>query len=106
MPRATVTFAVDCEVQVLSPNSQGATAVRFLHGESVTGIVCIRMMQSHLGPIEACDIECDDGRVLLDVGIECLRMTDATSDSPTLGSLAYGEDTMTEIDSVSVRKII
>jgi hypothetical protein len=105
MPRATITFTVDCEIQVLSPNSQGAIAMRFLRGDSVTGIVSIRMMQAHLGPTEACDVECEDGRVLLDVGIQCLRITEARSDSATLGSLAGGDDTMTGIEAVSVKEI-
>jgi len=65
--------------------------MRFLHGDSVTGIIRIRMMQTHLGPIEACYIECDDGRVLLDVGIQCLRITEAMSDSITLGGLVDGD---------------
>jgi hypothetical protein len=105
MPRATVTFAVDCDIQVLSPNSQGAIAMRFLRGDSVAGIVRMRLMQTHLGPIEACDVQCEDGRVLLDVGIQGLRITNASSDSATLGSLPDGDDTMTGIDAVSVKEI-
>jgi hypothetical protein len=69
MPRATDTFAVDCEIQVLPPNCQGAITMSFLRGLSVTGIVRIRMIQTHLGTIEACDVECEDGRILLGVGI-------------------------------------
>jgi hypothetical protein len=105
MRGATVTFANDCDIQVSSPNCQGAITRRFLRGDSVTGIVRIRMIQTHLGPVEGCDIECEDGRVLLDVGIQCLSITDARTDSARFDSLADSDDTMTGIDAVSTREI-
>ena len=105
MRRLTVTFANDCDIQVSSPNCQGAMTTRFLRGDSVTGIVCIRMIQTHLGPVEGWDIECEDGRLLLDVGIQCLRITDARTDSARLDSLADADDTMTGSDAVSTWEI-
>jgi hypothetical protein len=105
MPRATVTFANDCEIQVSSPNCQGAMTVKFLRGDSVTGIVCIRIVQTHLGPVEEFDLECEDGRVLIDVGIQGLRITEARSHTAQPGNPADGDDTMTGIDAASVKEI-
>jgi hypothetical protein len=93
MPSCTITFQEDCQIQVSSPGRAGAVSVMFRRGECVEGVIRPCVIQTLAGPVDGAAIQCEDGRVLLDVNLDSVRITDV------------GEDTMAEMDAGSVKEI-